>query len=76
MGEPGEGEVQRITEVNDETASYGGGDMGTEVYGLNSSENVGGKWGTFGSEYVFSFFFFFFFFFFGFWGSLVITYKF
>lgn len=56
MGEPGEGEVQRITEVNDETASYGGGDLGTEVYGLNSSENVGGKWGALGPEYVFSFF--------------------
>lgn len=57
MGEPREEEVQRITEVNDETATYGGGDMGTEVYGLNSSENVGGKWGALGSEYVFSFIF-------------------
>jgi hypothetical protein len=49
MGEPGEGEVQRITEVNDETASYGGGDMGTEVYGLNSKENVNGSWGNLGT---------------------------
>ena len=52
MGEPGEGEVQRITEFNDETASYGGGDMGTEVYGLNSKENVNGSWGNLGTAYV------------------------
>lgn len=50
-GERGEGEVQRITEVDDETASYGGGDLGTEVYGLNSSENVGANWGV-GAGYV------------------------
>lgn len=59
VDELGEGELQRVTEVN-ETASYGGGDLGSEVYGLNSSENVGGKWGTLRSEYVFLFLFFFF----------------